>query len=219
MFTHIKTELPELRATTFKNKRWYEIPNGDFYPSITSVLSVKEKPYLIEWQKSLGPEKAKKENERTKDRGHAIHAMMEKYLKNDNDPIKGQEKEHIKQFYQLKLVASKINNIRAMEATVYSDFFGIAGRVDCIAEFNGVLSIIDFKTSNGNKTEDMIEDYFLQETFYALAFTEMTGESVEQIVTLMSVERGIAPLIFKKPIVPYILPLKLRADDFYAKYE
>lgn len=216
MFTHIKTELPELRSTTFKNKRWYEIPNGDFYPSITSVLSVKEKPYLVAWQKSLGPEKAKKENERTKDRGHSIHAMVERYLDNDDDPTKGHGKEHVKQFNQLRLVLHKINNIRAQEATVYSEFLGVAGRVDCIAEYNNVLSIVDFKTSNGNKTEEMIEDYFLQETFYALAFTELTGEPIEQIVTLMSVERGIAPLVFKKPIYPYILPLKARIDEFYA---
>jgi genome maintenance exonuclease 1 len=94
----------------------------------------------------------------------------------------------------------------------------IAGRVDCIAEFDGVLSVIDFKTSNNNKDDKMIEDYFLQETFYALAYMERYGDEVNQIVTIAAVERGAVPLVFKKTITPYIIPLKRRVDEFYTKY-
>lgn len=208
--------MPELRSTTYNNQRWYETPEGKFYPSITTVLGSKKKQYLLDWQKSLGPDKYKKETERTKERGHCIHAMMEKYLKNEANPTEGQDKVHIKQFNQLRIAVHKINNIHAQEATVFSDYLGVAGRVDCIAEYNNVLSVIDFKTSNSNKTEEMIEDYFLQETFYAMAFTEITGVPVEQIVTLMAVEKGIAPLIFKKEIFPYVLPLQQRIEEFYA---
>ena len=216
MFTHIITELPQLRTTTYKGQRWYETPEGNFYPSITTVLGVKKKQYLLDWQKSLGPAKAQKEVERTKLRGDAIHLMLEKHLKNDSNPTEGHEIEHIKRFNQVKLVLNRLNNIRTQEAALYSDYLGVAGRVDCIAEFDGILSIIDFKSSSGNKQEDMIEDYFLQETFYAMAFTEMTSMPVEQIVTLMAVERGIVPLVFKKSIEPYVIPLQKRIDEFYV---
>jgi ATP-dependent exoDNAse (exonuclease V) beta subunit len=216
LFTHYKIDFAELRTKNLNGQRWYETPDGTFYPSITTVLGVKKKPHLIRWQQSLGPERANKEVERTKARGDAVHSMVENYLQNNPEPTKDHDPAHIRCFNQVKLVLHKVDNIRAQEVPLFSDYFSVAGRVDCIAEYNGILSVIDFKSSNGNKTEEMIEDYFLQETFYALAFTEMTGQEVKQIVTLMAVERGIAPLVFKKAITPYIVPLKKRIDEFYA---
>jgi len=216
LFIHDKIELPELQVTTHNNQRWYKTPDGAYYPSITTVLGNKPKQYLIDWQNSLGKEKAQKETERTKKRGDAVHLMVEKYLNNDPDPTKDQDPACIKNFNQLTILLSRITKIHAQEVALFSDYFGVAGRVDCVAEYNKVLSIIDFKTSTNDKSADMIEDYFLQETFYALAFYEMTGMKIEQIITLMAVEKGITPLIFKKPITPYISKLKQRIDEFYA---
>lgn len=198
-------------------KRWYLTPSDEYYPSITSVLGIKPKQYLIDWRNALGAPKANKEMERTKARGEAMHLMAERYIQNDPEPTKGQIVEHIKRFNQIKIGLNCINNIRVQEGALYSDTFQVAGRVDCIADYEGVLSVIDYKSSNNNKKEDMIEDYFLQETFYALAYFEMTGEYVSQIVTLMAVERGIFPLCFKKPISPYVVPLQKRIDEFYDK--
>lgn len=166
----------------------------------------------------LGPEKAKKETDRCAERGTAVHLMAERYLNNEEDPLRDQPHEYVKLFNQLKYGLKRINNIRIQEIPLYSDEFMVAGRVDCIAEFDKVLSVIDFKTSNNNKNEEMIEDYFLQETFYALAYYELYGEPVEQIVTVMTVERGAVPLVFKKPITPYIVPLKRRIEEFYEKH-
>ena len=190
-------------------------PEDNYYPSITTVLGIQQKQYLIDWQNSLGKEKAQKEIARTKQRGDAVHLMVEKYLKNDPDPTKDQNPEFIKRFNKLTLLLSRINNIVAQEAALYSDYLGVAGRVDCIANYSDVLSILDFKSSTGEKDESMIEDYFLQETFYALAFYEMTGIKIEQIITLITTEKGPMPLIFKKSIMPYISPLKQRIDEFY----
>lgn len=219
MFTH--TNVPthqELKTQTINGLRWYKTPEGNLYPSITSVLGAKEKPYLEAWRQSLGPAKADKETKRCADRGTAIHLMAERYLNNEADPYREQPNEYVKLFNQLKYGLKKIDNIRIQEVPLYSDEFMVAGRTDCIAEYNGVLSVIDFKTSNNNKDETMIEDYFIQETFYALAYYENFGEEISQLVTIMTVERGAVPLVFKKPITPYIIPLKHRVIDFYKKH-
>lgn len=219
MFKHVNVpSFEELSTKTINGMRWYKTPEGNYYPSITSVLGAKEKPHLENWRQMLGPEKAKKETERCAERGTAIHLMAEKYLNNEETPFKDQPNEYIKLFNQLKYGLKRINNIRIQEIPLYSDEFMVAGRTDCIAEFDRVLSVIDFKTSNNNKNETMIEDYFLQETFYALAFFELYGEEVNQIVTIMTVEKGAVPLVFKKNITPYIIPLKRRVEEFYAKH-
>jgi ATP-dependent exoDNAse (exonuclease V) beta subunit len=219
MFTHVNVPaFEELTTKTINGLRWYKTPEGNYYPSITSILGAKEKPYLEAWRQMLGPDKAQKETDRCAVRGTAIHLMAEKYLNNEDDPTKDQPTEYIKLFNQLKYGLKRINNIRIQEIPLYSDEFMIAGRVDCIAEFDGVLSVIDFKTSNNNKDDKMIEDYFLQETFYALAYMERYGDEVKQIVTIAAVERGAVPLVFKKTITPYIIPLKRRVDEFYAKH-
>ena len=216
-FIHTPIHVQEMRTKTVKGQRWYVTPNENLYPSITTLLSVKPKPHLENWRKMLGEDKAAKETQRCADRGTAVHLMAERFINNEENPIRDQSYENVKLFNQLRLIIkNKINNIRAQEVPLYSDVLGVAGRVDCIAEYDGVLSVIDFKTSNNNKTEDMIEDYFLQETFYALAFQELTGLEVNQIVTIMTVERGIMPLVWKKPIKPYISPLVKRIKDFYS---
>ena len=217
-FTHIPTELLDLNTKDVKGKRWYITPEGNLYPSITTLLGSKEKPHLEAWRNMLGVEKAAKETKRCADRGTAVHLMAERFLNNEEDVLKGMSHENVKLFNQIRLVIkNKINNIHAQEVALYSDVLMVAGRVDCIAEFDGILSIIDFKTSNNNKTEAMIEDYLLQETFYALAYYELTGQKVEQIVTIMTVEKGIMPLVWKKPITPYIIPLTKRIEEFYTK--
>ena len=145
--------------------------------------------------------------------------MAERYLNNEADPTRDQPNEYVRLFNQLRYGLKGIDNIRIQEIPLYSDELRVAGRTDCIAEYRGVLSVIDFKTSNGNKDEGMIEDYFLQETFYALAFYEQYGEEIDQIVTIVTVEKGAVPLVFKKPITPYIVPLIKRIAEFYTKYD
>lgn len=219
MVIHIPPqETYSLSAKMVGKQRWYTTPNGNLYPSITTVLGIVEKPEIVEWRKALGVKKADKETKRAADRGTALHNLVERILLNDEDVLEEQTLETIKLYNQIKHHLKRINNVHLLEGTLFSDLLEVAGRVDCIAEYDGVLSIIDFKTSTNNKTTQMVDDYFLQETFYALAYTELHGKSVNQIVTIMAVENGIAPLVWKKTIFPYVKPLQTRIEYFYQNF-
>lgn len=217
-FAHV--EVPTLFEVTDQmvhGQRFYTTPAGNKYPSVTTVLSSKGKDWLNNWRNMLGAEKADKETQRCAERGTAVHDMVERYLNNDEEPMKGHTREHCGLFNQIRLrLNQNVNNIRIQEAPLFSDRLKIAGRVDCIGEYEGILSVIDFKTSNNNKTADMIEDYYLQCTAYAIMYYEMYGVLIEDIVILMAVEKGIMPLVFKQKIYDYIDPLMARIDEFYA---
>lgn len=220
MFQHIGVKnLPVVQSRHKMGKHFYETPNGDVYPSITTMLGHKEKPYITEWRNMLGDKKADKEQKRCSERGDAIHSMAEKYINNEPYPelTKEFKREHINGFNQLRTRLNNIDNVRAQEVALYSDTLKLAGRVDCIAEYNGELSIIDFKTSNNNKTADMIEDYFLQCAAYALMWFEMTGESIEKLTILMSVERGMVPLVFQDDLDKYLAILLKRTNEYYQE--
>jgi len=217
-FIHLpKRELPTLvREQNLVGKRWYRTPEGHKYPSITTVLGHEEKPWLQEWRQSLGPVKADAETKRCAERGTNIHAILEKYIANTPEHTKGYKQEYINGFNQMKIRLSKLNNIRSQEAALYSNALRVAGTVDCIGEYDGVLSVIDFKTSNRDKDTSMIQDYFLQTTAYALMWEEVTGEPIDDIVILMSVEKGMVPLLFRDKIDKYVEPLVKRINDYYA---
>lgn len=197
-------------------KRFYTTPTGEKYPSITTILGSGPKPWLEAWKNSLGKDKAAKETERCSDRGTALHDMVEKYIKNVENPTEGHDRANIGMFNQIKMQLSKrVGEVRAQEIPMFSHALKVAGRVDCIAEYDGVLSVIDFKTSNNVKTEDMIEDYFLQCTAYAVMFYEMYGIPIDQIVVVIAVEKGMMPLVFKREIFDYLKPLQKRIKQYY----
>lgn len=219
MFTHVgpPIELPKLTSqTSASGVRHYTTPEGTF-PSITTVLGHKEKPWLKEWTQMLGADKAKKEQQRCSARGDAVHELVEKYLDNRENFTRGYDPKYIKGFNQLKSYLNKIDNIRVQEAALYSEVLKIAGRVDCIAEYEGVLSIVDFKTSNNNKTETMVEDYYKQCTAYSLMWYELTGELIDNIVILMYVEKGLVPLVFKQKVEDWIGPLTKTVNEYHTQ--
>jgi genome maintenance exonuclease 1 len=222
-FTHLpKPDLPKMKAKTFPDgKRFYTTPEGKTYPSITTMLGHKEKPWLEDWRNSLGREKADKETKRAGERGEAIHRLIELYLANTltSDITRPLKPEYVNGFNQVKLRLNKIDNIRIQEAALYSDVIEVAGRVDCIGEYEGVLSIVDFKTSSNVKDRAMIEDYYLQCTAYALMWQELTGEEIKDIVIIMSVEKGMVPLVFKEKVHKYISPLRKRILQYYEDHK
>jgi genome maintenance exonuclease 1 len=215
MFTHLTPpNLPELQVTqSATGKRYYVTPEGNKYRSVTTMLGQKEKPAIKKWQMMLGDKAAKRETNRCANRGTAIHELAERYLNNEKNILKGVKPEYAAGFNQLKVRLNCIDNIRMQEAALYSDKLQLAGRVDCIGEYEGVLCVIDFKTSNNNKDLEMVEDYFLQCTAYAIMWFELTGEVIEDIVILMSVERGMVPLIFRGKIDKYVKPLLQRIQE------
>jgi len=222
-FTHLpKPELPELKVVTLPNgKRHYTTPEGIKYPSITTVLGAQEKPWLTDWRNSLGKQKADAETKRAGERGDAVHKLAEIYLNNQltSEITKPYKPELVNWFNKVKLNLNKIDNIRIQEAALYSDVLRVAGRVDCIAEYEKTLAIVDFKTSTNSKVKAMIYDYYLQTTAYALMWEEQTGEHIDDIVIIMSVEKGMGPLIFKEKVHKYISPLMKRINKYYEDHK
>ena len=193
MYNHKTINLPEIKATTTDGVRLYETPEGNKYPSITTVLSVKNKKGLFEWRKRVGDDVANYVARKAANRGTSVHHMCEDYLNNDFD-----EEKHKKKFLpyvlfnQLKeSVLQKIDNIHAQECGLYSDKYKVAGRVDCIAEYDGELSIIDFKTSSKERSDEWNESYYIQASAYAEMFEERTGIAIDQVVILVVTEDGV----------------------------
>ena len=191
MFNHLNVELPTITATTTDGVRLYETPEGNKYPSITTILSVRNKKGLMEWRKKVGNDVANYVARTAANRGTKVHHMCEDYLNNDFD-----EEKHKKDFLpyclfgQLKNSLTKVDNIHAQEAGLYSDKYRVAGRVDCIAEYDGVLSIIDFKTSTKERNDDWNENYYIQCSAYAEMYEERTGTEINQNVILVVTEDG-----------------------------
>lgn len=211
-------QFEELKSAIKRGERWYTTPSGLAYPSVTTILGAEEKPGLAAWKTALGPTKAKKETDRCSERGTAVHLMVEHFLNNVelDEVVSGQAYSNIKLFNQMKPRLKKINNIRAQEVPLYSNTLKIAGRVDCVAEYDGVLSIIDFKTSNNTKDVKMVHDYFLQCTAYAIMYSELFNEAIDDIVVIIGVEKGATPMVYKKKIDDYVKPLLQRIAKFYS---
>ena len=186
----------DLVADTRETGRVYIAPDGSRYPSVTTVLGILSEDSIREWRQRIGEEEANKVSHRASNRGTAVHSVIEKYLRNedtsDNLP-------HIKQsLANLRPILDKsIGKIFGLETALYSRHLGMAGRCDCIAEWNGVPSIIDFKTSRRIKKKENIASYFAQASAYAIMFEERTGLAIPNTVIVMDVDDN-HPLIFEE---------------------
>ena len=221
-YTHKPTKLTELTTQTVNFKRFYETPDGKLYPSITTVLSTRNKKGLFEWRKRVGDEVANYVARTSAARGTAVHHMCEDYLNNFPVDWPDKWKEHEKKFLPFCLfkqlenkVLQKIDNIRSQECALFSNKYRVAGRVDCIAEYDGKLSIIDFKTSTKERNDEWNENYYIQASAYAEMFEEQTGTPIEQIVILVVTEDG-AVQEFVKEKYDYI-PLLVESIDNFTK--
>jgi len=208
--------LTELSTETINKKRYYITPDGNKYPSITTVLSTRNKKGLFEWRKRVGEDVANHISRTSASRGTKVHQMCEDYLNNNFD-IEKHKKNFLPYclFQQLSTnVLCKIDNIRAQEIGLYSDKYKLAGRVDCIAEYDGVLSVIDFKTSTRERKEEYNENYYIQTSAYAEMFEERTGTPINQIVVLVVTEDGVVQEFVKdkKEYVPLI-------DEIVAEFQ
>ena len=192
----------DLVATTTSSGRTYNDPDGNSYPSITTVLSILNEEGIAAWRKRVGDEVANKISTQASGRGTLVHEIVEKYLKNEstNDYLP-----HIRQSLEnlRPILDSSIGRIFGLETPLFSRHLGMAGRVDCVAEFEGVPSIIDFKTSRRPKTKDKIPNYFAQMSGYAVMFEERTGMPIVNTVIIMDVD-GSQPLVFKEHRDNYI---------------
>jgi genome maintenance exonuclease 1 len=189
IFEHVELDLPVLERELIDNVRYYKLPSGNKkLVSITSVISHYKKDFFNAWRKRVGVEEADKITKRATSRGTDMHTLVEYHLLNKELPSVQPISEHL--FKIAKPTLERINNIYALEGALYSEVLGIAGTCDCIAEFDGELSIIDFKSSKQPKPRDWIDGYFVQCAAYAAMLYELTGLVVKKFVIIMSCEDG-----------------------------
>ena len=223
-FNHIDLNLPQLERTTIDGTRYYFIPDNDELiklVSITSVTSHKNRQIFINWRKRVGEQEADKITRQSTSRGTDMHTLVENYLYNRNLPEVQPLSDFL--FKISKSTLNRINNIHALEGSLYSKQLGIAGTVDCIAEFDGELAIIDFKTSKKPKPREWIEHYFVQCMAYGCMLYELTGIPVKKLVIIMACENGECVVYEERDKTKYIKLLTEYIREFVTdrltKYE
>ena len=210
-----KSKLPVTKGKKVDGFRFYDI-DGKAYPSVTSVLGIKKKAELQGWREKIGEDVANWEMGRAARRGKATHLLVEEYLKGKTPSERGVLPLGL--FKLLRPYIDQIDNIHLLETIMYSPKLTIAGQVDCIAEYNGKLSVIDFKTANKERQESWIDNYFLQTTAYAQMYEETYGKNIDQIVILLASEDG-SVQNFVKDKKDYMSPLMKSIDEFYKYYQ
>ncbi len=204
----------ELEKKETNGIRLYHLPNGNWVPSITSVTSFYNRQIFVEWRKRVGEKKANEITKKATARGTDFHQVCQDYLENKELDWNNYQPLTKFMFYHAKPYLDKINNIHAIERTLYSQHLGLAGRVDCIAEYEGELAVIDFKTSEKIKPEEWIQNYFVQEMFYASAYYELTGKAVKKLITLMVTPGGEVKVFDKRDKKEYIRLLVRYIKEF-----
>ena len=208
--------LPEVITETINGRRFYVTPEGKKYPSITTVLSGRSKEGINRWRESVGHDVANQIMRSAAKRGTAVHTLVENYL--NNEELSKQDVLPLALFTLLKPELDDINNIVIQEGGLYSNKWGVAGRVDCIAEYQGKLSVIDFKTSTKEKKEEWVENYFIQGSAYCEMYEERFNQEINQVVILIVTEDG-AVQTFIKDKKDYLPLLKPAIEEFNKENE
>jgi len=220
LFKHIGDLNPiDLVSQTDKEtgKRVYVTPSGNKYPSVTTVIGSNKKKMqaIMRWRKRVGEKEANRVSAQATGRGTKYHSIVEDYFNNELDLKKFRSAPlPVLMFQHSRSTLDRINNIYFQEVALYSDRLELAGRVDCIAEFDGVLSIIDFKTSAKEKTDERLYDYFVQETAYACMLLEQYDIRVEQLVTIVACEDGDTQVVIRPVKKQYLDSLLQYIDEY-----
>ena len=204
-FNHVGTTLTELTTENIDGKRHYVTPNGS-YISITTLLANLSKDGIQKWRNRVGATEANRISTKASRQGNAIHALCEKYIKNEEGFLTESMPHLVEMFESILPLLDRVDNVHVTEGAMYSDELGLAGRTDLIAEFDGKLAIIDYKTSRRIKTWSMCHSYFMQGAFYAHAYEERTGIPINNIVIIMAVENE-EPLLFRETKDRWLEPL------------
>ena len=206
----------ELEKKETNGMRLYNLPNGDWVPSITSVTSFYNRQIFVDWRKRVGIEEANKITRKATARGTDYHEAAQAYL--EHKELNRDEYKPLTKFMFKHTLPylDRINNIHAIERTLYSEYLGLAGRVDCIAEYEGELAVIDFKTSTKIKPEKWLQNYFVQEMFYAAAYYELTKIPVTKLITIMVTPDGEVKVFDKRNKGDYIKLLVRYIKEFVS---
>tara|TARA_B100000287_G_scaffold143838_1_gene135764 strand:+ start:699 stop:1412 length:714 start_codon:yes stop_codon:yes gene_type:complete len=226
MFVLKENDIPDLNTKNIDGKRHYLVPDprsGEesalAYPSITTLLGWYSAPGISMWRKKIGAEEANKITAQASNRGTAVHKIIEDYITNKHteDYLHSLMPTYKSDFLKFqKIIDSSIGTIHGIEMALWSHKYHVAGRTDCIAEWDGKLSVVDWKTSRKIKKREYIENYFLQGTFYAESFTELTGQKVEHLNIVMVPENE-EPIVFTEKVDDWTGKLKERVDRWYLE--
>ncbi len=214
-FEHQKL-FEEIQLTTVNEDgaRYYLAPNGEKYKSVTSVLSVLSKDSINKWRKRIGEEEAQKITTQAATRGTKVHALLEKYINNEKEFLAECLPSTINLFNDIKpIVDQHVEVVHGQEFPLYSKYLKTAGRCDVFCTFDGMKTILDFKTASKLKREEWIESYFLQCTAYALMIQERYDIHVPQIAVLIAVENEHPQLFVKKASQYYDRVKKVFIDE------
>ena len=223
MYTGPAFYWPDLVIHTHEGMRFYEAPDGNKYPSITTVLGKQpgKQKGLREWRERIGEEQARIVSGKAARRGTAFHNICEDYLNGVEDITHHKDKNFLAycMFGEMKsYLDEKIQHVVLQEQTMYSPKYKVAGRCDFIGVYNNTLAVVDFKTTTTPKKEEWIEDYFIQCTAYASMYEEHTDIGIDDIVIMMVAEDGQVQ-IFEKRTKDYVEKLETMMDQFYENLD
>ena len=209
-----------LPTENIDGKRYYITPTGEKYPSVTSFTGLLNRDGIKKWRKRVGEKTANKISTQAARHGTSAHQLFEDYIRNDNfeEKFKGAMPTTQQAFISLEKELNQIGVVHGLESPLYSHNLQLAGRVDCIAEYDGKLSVIDFKTSAKPKKEEWIQNYFIQETAYAKMFEELTGETIHTIITMIAVGNGSSQLFIEQPSDRYVDQLQELRSQYRTEY-
>jgi len=208
----------DLTTESVSGKRMYVTPEGRRYPSITTVLGIRSRDAIQKWRARVGSKEADRISSFAASRGTQVHTMVERYIDNREDYL--EKSNHLTRlnFETMRPILEKrIGRVLAQEVPLYSNHLGLAGRVDCVAEFDGRLSIVDFKTSSKPKNKEWIHNYFMQEAAYAIMFEERTGTPIVDLVTIIVNDLDDEPQVFKEKRDRWIDPLFDTIEQYHAE--
>ena len=202
-FTHQEpiTPLQEMSTVYVDGTRMYTTPAGSL-PSVTTVVGWEKSNFFAKWR-AENP----KESKRVLKRGNELHSLIESYIKNEDINLHSVTPNIKDLFFQLKPELDKLDNIVVLEGVLWSERIGLAGRVDCIAEYDGTLNIIDFKGSTRKKKRSHIGNYLLQATAYALMWQDMTDNEITDFKIMVGCEDCCICQIFEGKVLDYVKPL------------
>lgn len=178
-----------LPTETIEGKRYYVTPDGNKYPSVTTVLSSMNASAIAEWRQRVGHEEANKISTQASTRGTKVHLIAEKYLANDDNYAADAMPSNVVMFNQIKeYLDGYCDKVYASEIALYSDKLKTAGRCDLIARVHDLRTVCDFKTAKRHKKEEWITNYFFQCTAYAMMLFERQKLWCPQICLMIATE-------------------------------
>ena len=189
MFKHSdKYKFEDLPRKVIDGKRYYVTPDGNKYPSVTTITSQASAKSIARWRKRVGEEEANRVSKKATTAGTKVHKLCEDYVNNEEMLYEDVTPENLFMFKQIKPILDiYLEEVWAVECPLYSDYLRVAGQCDCVGIFQGKPAIIDFKTASKRKRRSWITNYFMQESAYAVMFEEMTGKPIVNLVTIIAV--------------------------------